>query len=140
MIGRIVIVDHDRSFLERIPELLRDQDLAVNVFTDGFDALCEVRKDRPDVLFISTRLSGLTGIQLAALLRLSAETRDIPVILLTEGGADEEEMRAARICSVKKWIKKPLDASELRDSVKAVLRERGPVAKEGGVPADQDVF
>jgi len=139
MMGRVMIVDCDCSFLEKIPELLHNPELILETFTNGFDALHEIKHENPDLILIGTDLSGLTAIQLTALLRLSCETKDIPVILLTDGWMDDELLRESRICRIRKWLKKPLDASELSDSVNAALLEHEHDKKKGEISAQSGI-
>jgi CheY-like chemotaxis protein len=63
---------------------------------DGRDALAKAISCHPDVIVTETRLPGLSGFDLCALLRRDSSTSGIPIIFVTADALDSDVRRAKR--------------------------------------------
>lgn len=69
---------------------------------DGRDGLIKALAERPDLIVVATRLSGISGSALRSLLRRDVSTRAIPIVAVSGDGRarDVEVARAAGATSV----------------------------------------
>jgi len=79
--GVVIIVDDDPYVLESVAMLLTVSGFEVRPFSNGFDALAELRQSPPDVVLTDVNMPHITGIEL--LERIHESDREIPVILMT---------------------------------------------------------
>jgi len=79
--GLVIVVDDDPYVLESVAMLLTVSGFEVHPFSNGFDALAELRVSPPDVVLTDVNMPHITGIEL--LEKIHEADRDIPVILMT---------------------------------------------------------
>ncbi|MBJ6724708.1 HD domain-containing phosphohydrolase [Geomesophilobacter sediminis] len=79
--GIVIVVDDDPYVLESVAMLLSVGGFEVHPFSNGFEALDELRRCPPDVVLTDVNMPKITGIEL--LEKIHEIDRDIPVILMT---------------------------------------------------------
>jgi CheY-like chemotaxis protein/nitrogen-specific signal transduction histidine kinase len=123
----VMIVEDDVTFASTLLDLAREAGLKGVVSTAGAGTLAMARKLRPDAITLDLGLDDINGFVLLDLLRHDAETRDIPIHVIS--GADEvsyvTEMGAAGVTG------KPAELEDLaeifgrvREQAKAPGRRR----------------
>ena len=93
--GLVIVVDDDPYVLESVAMLLTVSGFEVHPFSNGFDALTELRRSPPDVVLTDVNMPHITGIEL--LEKIHEEDRDIPVILMTAYAELEMAVRAIKM-------------------------------------------
>ena len=117
-IGRILIVEDERSVREMVAEYLGSHGYEV-VQADHGTAMREaIEKSLPDVVLLDINLPGEDGLTLARFLR---ERYDVGIIMVT--GATHLADRVAGLeIGADDYVTKPFEPPELRARVKSVLR------------------
>src|SRR5262249_7362671 len=92
----ILLVDRDGDTRELYAQYLRGARYEVDDAEDGRVALAKVLGRHYDVIVTETRLPGITGYELAALIRRDAATRETTIIVVTGEGAPVDVERAYR--------------------------------------------
>lgn len=77
--------------------------------------------NRPDLVLLDWMLPGGSGLQFIKHLKREAMTRDIPVMMLTARGEEEDRVRGLET-GADDYITKPFSPKELVARIKAVLR------------------
>jgi DNA-binding response OmpR family regulator len=100
---------------------LDDPDYRILEAADGTTALTLARTEHPDLLVLDWMMPGLTGIEVAHLLRQDPKTSAIPIILLTAKGqvTDKEH---GQMCGTYAYLVKPFSPLELLEKVEAALQ------------------
>jgi len=96
-----------------------DYDSAVNLLIEPW----------PDLILLDWMLPGGSGIQFIKHLKREAMTRDIPVMMLTARGEEEDRVRGLEV-GADDYITKPFSPKELVARIKAVMRRISPMAVE----------
>ena len=128
----ILVVDDVPMILSAVTDVLEHVGYAVVSGRNGMEGLRLARDCRPDVILLDLALPKSSGVDVLDSLKGSAETRDIPVILMTAyahllSGSD------ARLAAG--VIQKPFNVSELLTLVEQVLSgDRGQESLAGGAP------
>jgi two-component system sensor histidine kinase/response regulator len=78
----LLIVDDEIINIDILIEAL-GEDYAVQVATDGPDALESVRKTSPDLILLDVMMPGMDGFEVCRRLKDDPAARDIPIIFLT---------------------------------------------------------
>jgi two-component system phosphate regulon response regulator PhoB len=89
------------------------------------EALAIIVDRKPDLLLLDWMLPGSTGIELARRLKRDELTADIPIIMLTAKGEEDNKIQGLEV-GADDYITKPFSPRELVARLKAVLRRAGP--------------
>ena len=118
---RILVVDDDASVREYFLAVARRYHFHCDVAADGAEALEKLRvAGRYDIFFVDLIMRGLNGIELATKIREKIED-NTPIIMIssTEWSDIGEDARAA---GVNKFVRKPLFASVIVDTIGECLQ------------------
>ena len=129
MSGKILLVDDESSIREMIGFNLMQAGFAFAEAADSNQAEAEILREMPDLILLDWMLPGQSGIEFARHLRRDEGTRDIPIIMLTARGEQEEKVRALKLVA-DDYITKPFDPGELVARIEAVLRRARPEATD----------
>ncbi len=119
----ILIVDDQEIILKLLEETLRSEGYAVRVAYNGLDALDEVQRQKPDLIITDMLMPKMNGNDMVAKLKESADTRLLPVIMLTGLFDFENKVRALEI-GVDDFLGKPFNRIELITKVRALLKTK----------------
>ncbi len=119
--GACVLLVEDEEQLRRVmKDLLQREGYTVAEARDGIQALDEVDRHAPDVIILDLNLPGLDGYGVLAQLRSRPATREIPVMVLTAKGDEDNEVRVFELGAVD-FVTKPFRARSLTARLEAVL-------------------
>ena len=122
--GACVLLVEDEEQLRRVmKDLLQREGYRVAEARDGIQALDEVDRAAPDVIILDLNLPGLDGYGVLAQLRSRPATRDIPVMVLTAKGDEDNEVRVFDL-GADDFVTKPFRARSLTARIEAVLGRR----------------
>jgi len=128
MTGRtILIVDDEAPIREMIAVALEMAGYECLEAGNSQEALAIIVDRKPDLLLLDWMLPGSTGIELARRLKRDELTADIPIIMLTAKG-EEEDIVAGFNAGADDYVTKPFRPKILLARVQAVLR-RGAAAR-----------
>jgi two-component system phosphate regulon response regulator PhoB len=122
---RILVAEDEASLGELLRYNLEKEGFAVQVTTDGEEALIEIHDWRPDLLILDWMMPGLSGIEVCRRLRMMHEGRALPVLMLTARGEDEDRIRGL-MTGADDYVTKPFSMSELIARIRALLRRSSP--------------
>ncbi|EAR62520.1 phosphate regulon transcriptional regulator PhoB [Neptuniibacter caesariensis] len=91
--------------------------------------------DKPDMVLLDWMMPGASGIEFARRLRKDETTADIPIIMLTAKGDEDNKIKGLE-AGVDDYITKPFSPRELVARLKAVLRRTTPKGIEEPVTVD----
>jgi two-component system phosphate regulon response regulator PhoB len=97
----------------------------VGVAGDGEEALTMASERAPDLVILDWMLPKVSGIEVCRRLRGRAETRNVPIIMLTARGEESDRIRGLDT-GADDYVVKPFSMVELTARVRAVLRRIRP--------------
>jgi len=116
---KILVVEDDAPIRRGLCDALRYAGYAVEECPTGDAALATACAASPDLLLLDVVLPGKDGFEILRELRDSHP--QLPVIMLTARGAEEDRVRGLRL-GADDYVVKPFSATELLARVEAVLR------------------
>ncbi len=122
---RILVVEDEQPIRDLIAFGLRRAGCDVALAEHSQSALASVGDRRPDLILIDWMLPDMSGLELVRQLRRDANTRDIPIMMLT-ARAEEADKVAGLESGADDYITKPFSARELIARIQAVLRRSAP--------------
>lgn len=90
----------------------RVQNSKVIEATDGVDALKKLSQEKVDLILADINMPVMDGLKLLSLLRSNPSYKDIPVIIITTEGAEEDRKKALSI-GANAYLAKPIQTQEL---------------------------
>ena len=137
MCAKVLIVEDEEAISALLSYNLEKEGFSVAISADGEDAMLNVRESRPDLILLDWMLPNVSGIELCRQLRGQMETREIPVIMLTARGEEEDRVRGL-MTGADDYVTKPFSMTELVARMRAVLRRASP-AVAGDVASFADI-
>jgi DNA-binding response OmpR family regulator len=116
---KILVVEDDAPIRRGLCDALRYAGYAVEECPTGDAALATACAVSPDLLLLDVVLPGRNGFEILRALRDSHP--QMPVIMLTASGAEEDRVRGLKL-GADDYVVKPFSATELLARVEAVLR------------------
>jgi CheY-like chemotaxis protein len=107
---RVLLVEDHASVAEATAELMRLHGLEVHVASTGSDALEMVEAFNPVLILCDLRLPDMTGLDVAAALRVRCRKNDLLIAIITATSAEylREFEAQAKTCGVNLLLPKPL--------------------------------
>ncbi|CAK9884084.1 MAG: Phosphate regulon transcriptional regulatory protein PhoB [Candidatus Erwinia impunctatus] len=129
MAKRILVVEDEALIREMLCFVLEQNDYQP-IEAEDYDSAVELLIEPwPDLVLLDWMLPGGSGIQFIRHMKREAMTRDIPVMMLTARGEEEDRVRGLEV-GADDYITKPFSPKELIARIKAVMRRISPMAVE----------
>jgi len=125
MSSTILVVEDEPAIQELIAVNLSFTGHKVLRAFDSEQAETLINAELPDLILLDWMLPGQSGLALARKLRSSERTRQVPIIMLTAKGAEQDKIDGLE-SGADDYITKPFSPKELMARIKAVLRRRAP--------------
>jgi two-component system phosphate regulon response regulator PhoB len=123
--ARMLLVEDDAAIAELLSWHFRREDFDVAQTPDGEEALLLAREKTPDIVLLDWMVEGLSGLEVCRRLRRAPETANVPIIMLTARGEEEDRVRGLET-GADDYVTKPFSPRELVARVNAVLRRVRP--------------
>ena len=101
--------------------LSRIRNLKVTEAGDGVDALKKLTTQRFDILITDINMPIMDGLKLVNLVRKDGNHKEIPIVIITTEGAQEDRERALAL-GANAYITKPIQAPQVISKVKELLK------------------
>src|SRR5437016_1815084 len=121
--SKVLLVDDEDSLRKVMRDLLERDGYVVTEARDGVQALDQVDRVGPDIIVLDLNLPGLDGYGVLSHLRSRPATANIPVIVLTAKGDEDNEVRVFEL-GADDFLTKPFRARALSARLEAVLGRR----------------
>jgi two-component system phosphate regulon response regulator PhoB len=128
----ILIVEDEPAIRDMLAFALRKGDYAPLLAADAREAQERIAERVPDLILLDWMLPGTSGLELARRWRREALTRDIPIIMLTARGEENDRVGGLE-AGVDDYVVKPFSARELLARIRAVLRRSRDDDDDGSV-------
>ena len=128
----VLVVEDEESLATLLQYNLDKEGFAVTVCGDGEEALLLIEEKQPDIVILDWMLPSVSGIEVCRRLRQRAETRNLPIIMLTARGEESDRIRGLDT-GADDYLVKPFSMVELSARARAVLRRIRPGLAEDRV-------
>ncbi|OBU03762.1 phosphate regulon transcriptional regulator PhoB [Morganella psychrotolerans] len=129
MARRILVVEDEAPIREMVCFVL-EQNGYQPIEADDYDAtIARLVEPFPDMVLLDWMIPGGTGIQIIKYMKRDNQLRDIPVMMLTARGEEEDRVKGLET-GADDYLTKPFSPKELVARVKAILRRISPMAAD----------
>ncbi|HHJ14351.1 MAG TPA: phosphate regulon transcriptional regulatory protein PhoB [Gammaproteobacteria bacterium] len=123
--SQILIVEDEAAIREMLQFSLVKAGFQCQLAADAEQALVAISARPPDLLLLDWMLPGMSGIDLARRLRGDELTRNLPIIMLTARGEEDDRVLGLE-CGADDYVAKPFSPRELLARIRALLRRTAP--------------
>ncbi|MDG6348441.1 phosphate regulon transcriptional regulator PhoB [Luteimonas sp. 8-5] len=131
---RILIVDDEPAIRDMVAFALRKGDFEPVHAGDAREAQAAIADRVPDLILLDWMLPGTSGLELARRWRRDALTREVPIIMLTARGEENDRVGGFE-AGVDDYVVKPFSARELLARIRAVMRRASEDDEDGSIGA-----
>ncbi len=118
---KILVVDDEEHILELIQFNLEKEGYEVVLCDNGEESITIIKEDTIDLVVLDLMLPGIDGIDVCKRIRKVDRLKDLPIIMLTAKGKEEDRILGLEL-GADDYITKPFSVKELIARIKAVLR------------------
>lgn len=122
---RLLLVEDDTALAELLDWHFQQEGYDVVRTPDGEEALLLASEAPPDIVLLDWMIEGLSGIEVCRRLRRANDTANVPIIMLTARGEEEDRIRGLET-GADDYVTKPFSPRELVARVAAILRRVRP--------------
>lgn len=132
----IYLVEDDDSIRELITYTLQSQGMEAEGFSKPSDFWAAMARQRADLILLDIMLPEEDGLAILKKIRRGADTREIPVVMLTAKGSEYDTVLGLD-SGADDYIPKPFRMMELLARIRALLR-RADQGADGKKPAQRE--
>jgi DNA-binding response OmpR family regulator len=121
---RILIIEDDKDITEAIRyNLEKEKGFSVLAAHTGDEGLNLAFQSKPHLIILDIGLPGLNGYEVCRMLKRDAETREIPILMLTARVSESDKVLGLEL-GADDYVTKPFGIRELIARVRATVRRR----------------
>ncbi len=121
-VNSVLIADDDPQILAVIVQRLKRRGYEVIEAENGTRAVEQARAHKPDVIVLDVLMPGMSGWEVARVLRHDPELKDTPIIVLTAIGHTTNEATSPLFAD--DFIDKPFEFADLERKIQMALLKR----------------
>lgn len=133
---KILVVDDELDICAILKFNLEKAGFEVSTAQSAEDAL-EKGMNSYDLLLLDVMMEGMSGFDLAKILKQKPQTKDIPIIFITAKDTADDAVNGLDL-GADDYISKPFSIKEVISRVKAVLRRTSSDSASGGIEIDDE--
>ncbi len=127
----ILVVDDEEDLRKVLDFNLSNQGYETLLASTGQEALDLARAHVPDLVLLDVMLPDMQGTQVCQRLKQDADTREIPIVMVTARGEEIDRVVGFEL-GVDDYVVKPFSVRELMLRVRAVLKRTADTEEEEG--------
>lgn len=117
----VMVVEDEQALALLLKYNLEKEGYGVVIESRGSKVLGAVEKNCPSVILLDWMLPELSGVEICKLIRSKPDIKNIPIIMLTAKGQEEDKIKGLS-AGADDYVTKPFSVPELMARVKANLR------------------
>mgnify|MGYP001584275352 FL=1 len=119
---RILVVEDSPTMRQLITfTLKRLNDVEIVEASDGVDGLKKISAGKFDIIFTDINMPIMDGLKLVSLVKNDPANKDIPIVVITTEGGQEDRDRALAL-GANSYITKPIQATSLLATATQLLK------------------
>jgi DNA-binding response OmpR family regulator len=119
---KILIVEDDEAIGAMYKGKFEADGYMVFGAVNGVEGLEIARKEKPDMIFLDVILPQMDGFAVLAELKKDAKTKNIPVIMLTNLGTDEDKNKGEKMGAADYIVKANMTPAEISEKIKKIIK------------------
>jgi len=117
----VMVIEDEEALCLVLKYNLEKEGYDVAIVTTGNKALSEIERQNPSVILLDWMLPEISGLEICRIIRSKPDIKDIPIIMLTAKGQEEDKIKGLS-SGADDYVTKPFSIPELLARVKAQVR------------------
>ncbi len=122
---KIMLVDDEPDILLVERTILKKEGHEIIEVESGEECLERLETDKPDMILLDVMMPGIGGWETGKRIKEDESTRDIPVIMLTVRGSEEDMTKSFQYSKSDGHVPKPIIKEKLIQTINWVARTKG---------------
>jgi two-component system phosphate regulon response regulator PhoB len=127
MSAHLFIAEDETAIVSLLKYNLEKEGHKISSSENGEEALKLIKDKNPDLILMDWMLPDLSGVEICKQLKKNKKYSDIPIIMLTAKGEEEDKLKAFDT-GADDYVTKPFSQKELNARIKSLLRRSKPQA------------
>lgn len=128
--AKILVVEDEKPLSDILGRALKKADYTVKFAYDGEEAVVLAKEMSPDLILLDLILPKINGFKVLEQIKKDPDVSHIPVIVLSNLGADEDIKDAFKLGAVDYYVKAQHPLLEIVEIVGKFLKTHRPSSKE----------
>ncbi len=116
----ILVVDDSLSVRKSLTQLVSDAGYNVKAAKDGLEAITLLKDFMPGIILTDLEMPNMNGLEFTSHLRARADTRELPVIMITSRSMDKHR-KQAELAGVSVYMTKPYTDIDLLGHIRSAI-------------------
>ncbi|HHD92533.1 MAG TPA: response regulator [Candidatus Portnoybacteria bacterium] len=121
--AKILVVEDDPFLRNLLVKKLTDAQYKIDVAVTGEEALERIN-NKPDLVLLDIILPGINGFEILKRVKDNNQLKNIPIVVLTNLGSEEDIKKATDLGAEDFWIKAYLTPDEILNKIKKILTDK----------------
>ncbi len=125
----ILVVDDSAAIRKILQRVLRQTGMSIRTIHeagDGREALETLKAHKIDLVLTDINMPKMDGLQFLAAVKSSAESRRVPVVMITTEGGETKVAEAVRLGAAG-YVRKPFTADQIKEKLAGLLEPALPL-------------
>jgi len=131
----ILIVDDSPYIVDGLVALLKRKGFKPIAAHGGDEAISLLSDNKPDLILLDIMMEPMDGWETLEKIKANPETRDLPVLMFSAKKISPEEAQEHSL-NIEDFVSKPVNPTQLLNSIKQIFERRSNVKLEAGVAKD----
>ena len=118
---KVLLVEDDKMILDMYTLKFAQEGYKVFQAENGKDGLVMAKKENPDIILLDIILPQMDGFSVLKKLKSDSDTKNMPVVLLTNLGQDGDVKKGLELGAIDYLIKANYTPSQVVEKVKSLL-------------------
>lgn len=120
--AKILIIEDDETLVKMYKKKLEHDGFEVAAAYSGGEGLVAAAREKPDLILLDIMMPAVDGFEVIKKLRADVETKNLPIVILTNLGTSEIFIDEAKMLGVKSYlVKYKTSAGEVVETIKKEL-------------------
>lgn len=119
---KILIIDDDKILCSMYKTKMEVDNFKVFVTNNGNEGVKIALEKKPDLILLDVIMPQIDGFAVLEELKKDDKTKNIPVIILTNLGTDEDKEKGEKIGAVDYLVKADLTPTQITEKIKRILK------------------
>lgn len=118
----VLVVEDEETIRNMYKTSLTNNGYEVVTAADGEEGIKMAQEKKPDVILLDIMMPKIDGWTTLQDLKKDDATKDIPVVMLTNLGQDEDRSRGEEFGAVDYWVKADLTPMQINEKLKKIIK------------------
>lgn len=119
--NKVLVVEDEQALALLLKYNLEKEGYEVSIEDRGNKVLATVERECPSLILLDWMLPELSGIEICRMIRMKPDLKNIPIIMLTAKGQEEDKIKGLN-AGADDYVTKPFSVPELMARVKTNMR------------------